>query len=216
MELQTIHAGRRKATGRNRVSPLRARGLIPAVLYGGNEETVSLAVEEREMESHLRHHHKVYSLSLDGGEIPVYLQDVHWDILSDRPLHMDFLRIDMSKPIKTTVELTYIGHPVGASHGGTLVRDRVSLAISCLPGEMPEEIEVHVAHLDIGDTLLAGSLQLPPGVTTPVADEVIICHVTTASVVGLEEEETPEETPEEGAPEAQPDDAAPDKKPERG
>ena len=209
MELQTIHAGRRKATGSNRVSPLRARGLIPAVLYGGKEETVSLAVEEREMESHLRHHQKVYSLSLDGGEIPVYLQDVHWDIISDRPLHMDFLRIDMSKPIKTTVELTYIGHPVGASHGGTLVRDHVSLSISCLPGEMPEEIEVHVAGLDIGDSLQAEKLVLPEGVTTDVPDDAIICHVTMASASAPEEEETPEgETPAEGDPEAKPDEPA--------
>ena len=50
--------------------------------------------------------------------------------------------------------------------------------------------------------------------TTPVADEAIICHVTMASVAEVEEEETPEETPEEGAPEAEPDDAAPDKKPD--
>ena len=194
MEVATIRVGRRTATGRNRVSPLRARGLIPAVLYGGEETSLNLAVEGREMERHLRHHQKVYNLAFDGGTVPVYLQAVQWDILSERPLHMDFLRIDMSKPIDTEVELVYIGHPVGASHGGSLVRDRISLRIRCLPGVIPEEIEVHVAELDIGDSLLAGKLVLPEGVTTDVPVEQIICHVAAGSST---EEEATEETPPE-------------------
>ena len=194
MEVATIRAGRRKAKGSNRVSPLRAQGLIPAVLYGGVETPINLAVEERELEGHLRHHQKVYNLALDGGAVPVYLQDVHWDVISERPLHMDFRRIDMTKPIQTDVELAYIGHPVGASHGGSLVRDRISIRIRCLPGEIPEEIEVHVAELDIGDSLLAGNLRLPEGVTTDVPIEQIICHVA-AGTSAEAEEEAPEETP---------------------
>ena len=205
MEVATIRVGRRTAVGTNRVSLLRARGLIPAILYGGGSETpVNLAVEEREMERYLRHHQKVYNLALDGGAGPVYLQEVQWDVISDRPLHMDFLRIDMSKPIQTDVELAYIGHPIGASHGGSLVRDRVSIRIRCLPGEIPEEIEVKVAELDIGDSLLAGTLTLPPGVVTEVPPEQIICHVAAGSASEPEPEATEETPPEEGTEGAEP------------
>ena len=196
MEVATIRAGRRKYKGSNRVPPFRAKGLIPAVLYGGKETPINLAVEEREMEGHLRQHHKVYNMTLDGGQVPVYLQDVQWDIITDRPLHMDFLRIDMRKAIHTHVELAYIGHPVGATHGGSLVKDHVSLKISCLPGQMPEEIEVKVKELDIGDTLLARDLEMPEGVTMDVSEDVIICHVAAPSA--KLEEETPEEVPEGG------------------
>ena len=78
------------------VSQLRFHGLIPVILYGGAETPVNLAVEEREMERHLRHHQKVYNLALDGGAVPVYLQDVQWDVISERPLHMDFKRVRYS------------------------------------------------------------------------------------------------------------------------
>lgn len=198
MDVATIRAGRRTLVGTRKVSPLRAEGLIPAVLYGGGESSVNLAVEEREMDRHLRQHHKVFNLSLDGGTIPAYLKDIHWDVVTDKPLHMDFLRIDMSKPILTKVELAYIGHPVGASHGGTLVRDCVSLEITCLPTNMPEELEVKVKDLDVGDALHVSDLELPEGVTTEVPLDTIVCHVAVPSAAKTEEPAEGEETPEEG------------------
>lgn len=193
MDVATIRVGRRTLVGTKRVSPLRAEGLIPAVLYGGGRDTVNLAVEEREMERHLRQHHKVFALSLDGDAVPAYLKDIQWDIVTDRPLHVDFLRIDMSKPIDTKVELVYIGHPVGASHGGSLVRDCQSLDITCLPGAMPEELEVKVGSLDVGDAVHVRDLTLPEGVTTTMSPDTVVCHVAIPSVA-----KTEEPAPEEG------------------
>ncbi|MEM7201131.1 MAG: 50S ribosomal protein L25 [Planctomycetota bacterium] len=177
MEISTIQVERREATGKKKMKQLRADGRIPAVLYGGGRDTLHLTVGAHDMTMHLRHHHKVFRLEMGGQDQPIFLQSVQWDCLTDRPIHIDFLRIDLNKPMRLVVELGFLGHPVGLSKGGRLVPDLKILPIRCLPAAIPEIIEVQVGPLDLGDSITAADLQLPEGVEVDLRPEALICHV---------------------------------------
>ena len=200
MDISTIEVEERTATGRNQVARIRAEGKVPAVLYGAGRASRHLSVMERELERHVRQHHKVFKLALEGKEQAIYLQEIQWDCLSDEPLHVDFRRIDLKKPIELTVELNYLGHPKGISKGGRLAKDMIQLKIRCLPVKIPDAIDIQVGELDVGDKILARELTLPEGVTLAIPGDRLVSHLLGAE---LEEEvEEPEATEEIAATEA--------------
>lgn len=203
MEVVTLKAEPRTARGRNQVARLRERGAVPAVVYGGKGETTSVVLAESDVERELRHHHRVFRLDLEGRQQGVLLKDVQFDVISDRALHLDFLRIDLDKPLRVLVDLFYVGHAKGASSGGVLVKDKVDVEIDSLPAAVPEHIEVHIGDLDIGDSIKVGELVLPPGVSLPDGSEGdIVCHMPAPTADDLEPEGAGEEgaVPEGGEP----------------
>ncbi len=197
MEVTKIDVAPRSERGSAQVARLREAGRVPAILYGGGGDSLSLSVDERELMGRIRNHHRVFRLAMDGKEQAIFLKEVQWDCLTDRPLHADFQRIDLNKPIDIDVELTYLGHPVGAGKGGRLIRDMNALPIACLPASMPETIEIKVSELDLAEKILASEVELPSGVTLRVPDDAVVCHMT-GDETALVEEEAPAEG--EGAP----------------
>ena len=109
--------------------------------------------------------------------MPLLLQEVQFDALTDRPLHIDFLRVDMDKPMPVEVELAYLGVPKGQSQGGQLLKDRTTLKVLSLPASIPHDIQVRVAGVDIGDEVKAGSLKLPEGVSLDCSPDTVICRM---------------------------------------
>jgi len=181
MEVAQMKAERRTALGRNQVQGLRKEGWMPAVIYGDGQEPVSIQISEWELEQHLKSRHKVYSLDVGGTPVSVYLQEVAFKAINDRPLHADFVRIDFDKPIETVLEVTLLGHPAGLSKGGTLVKDNLKVKVSGLPSALPDSLEVNIGPLNNGDFLRAKDLQLVEGVELCVNPEMAICHVAAPS-----------------------------------
>ena len=118
MEITTIKAKSRTALGKSHVRQLRIDGFVPAVVYGEGKEAQSLQIQESDLLSHLRHHHRVFQLDTGAGTQAAYLQEVQWDAITDRALHVDFKRVDLTKPISVMVEVTFTGHPAGIAKGG--------------------------------------------------------------------------------------------------
>lgn len=189
MEVTTLHVERRSAIGTKQVAKLRAHGRVPAVVYGGEiADTLPLSVDHHLVARELRHHHRVFRLEMDGKEQGVFLQDVQWDVLTDQPLHLDFRRIDLHKPMDVQVELRYVGHPKGASKGGTLIQDINDLHVISLPAAIPESIEVKVGELELGDKILAKELELPEGVSLAAGTEdSVVCHISMPEAEAAEE-----------------------------
>lgn len=184
MQVVRMKAERRTAIGRNQVARLRAEGWLPAVVYGDGKEPVSIAISEWELEQHIRAHHKVFQLEIGGASQSALLQDVSWQATTDRPVHADFKRVDLTKPIETEVEVTLIGHPVGLGKGGALMKDHLVLTVRCLPTSIPEGIEHDVSSLDLDQGVTAGEIALPEGVTLVTPPHTSVCHV--AAVVAAE------------------------------
>lgn len=185
MQVANMKAERRTAQGRNQVAHLRKQGWVPAIVYGGTDAPVSISISEWEMEQHVKHHHRVFRLEVDGQSQDAYLQEIQWDSLTDRAKHVDFKRIDLTKPIELEVEVTLLGHPVGLGKGGVLLKDHTTITISCLPTAIPEEIEVAIGHLEVDMALTAKELPLPEGVTLAVSEDTVICHVAKLVVAAV-------------------------------
>lgn len=178
MQIATIQVQKREQTGSNKVRRLREHNKIPAVLYGEGKESLSIAIDHEELSTHLRHHLRVFKLKLGSETQGCYLKEVQWDILTDEPLHVDFQRIDLKKPIDVDVEILYLGHPKGISHGGRFIKDLHAIPLRCLPEAIPEHVELRVEHLDLHGHILAGEVELPPGCVLAVSAETQVCHVT--------------------------------------
>jgi large subunit ribosomal protein L25 len=198
MEVVVINVEDRTASGTNQVRKLRDTGKIPLVLYGGGQESVSLQADYPEIKRHLEHHIRVFKLLKGKEEQAGYMQHVQWDCLTDEPLHIDFQRIDMDKPLKMDIELVLLGHPKGAAAGGRIIRDVQYLHLACLPAHVPEQIELRVNDLEIGDHVLAREIELPEGCTLDMPGDRQILHVTEAAKE-LEEEEPEVDAPADGA-----------------
>ena len=183
MEVTTLKATARKERGRNQIARLREQGRVPAIVYGPNSESESVSLDEVDIERELRHHHRVFRIDLDGKVEGVFLQDVQFtSSRTGRCTSTSSASTSTSRSASRS-SCFYVGHPKGAAAGATLTKDHHTLQVDSLPHAVPENIEVGVSELDVGDSILAKDLALPPGVTLPdeegVGDEVI-CHMAFA------------------------------------
>jgi large subunit ribosomal protein L25 len=183
MQVARMKAERRSALGRNRTQALRAQGWMPAVVYGEGQEPVSISISEWELEQHVKAHHRVFQLDIGGQAQAAFLQEVAWHSTSDRPLHADFKRIDLNKPIEADVEVAFTGHPVGLAKGGTLIKDHMQVRVRCLPTAIPDSIPHDVSKLEIDDFVQASQLAMPAGVTLVTPPNTAVCHVAKIVIV---------------------------------
>ena len=177
MEITTIKAKARTAIGKSHVRELRQQGYVPAVVYGDGKEPTAVQLDETDLQSHLRHHHRVFQLEVGGQQQAIYLQEVQWDPIADRVLHVDLKRVDLTKPMSVLVEINFLGHPVGISKGGRFIKDHPQLRVKCLPTKIPDNFEVNVGHLEIDAKILASEVKLPEGVTLDILPSTVVCHV---------------------------------------
>jgi large subunit ribosomal protein L25 len=203
MEVVRMKAERRTQTGRNQVAQIRKQGWLPAVVYGEGGEPVSLSISEWEFEQHMKAHRRVFQLEFDGRKQDAYLQEVQWAAMEDRPRHVDFRRIDLTKPMDFEVQISFSGHPVGLGKGGVLIKDHPTIKIRCLPTAIPDSLVAKIQALDIEQSFQAKDVILPEGVTLVVSPELVVCHVAKLVVeVAPAPVAAPVAEGEEGAPPA--------------
>ena len=190
----TLNVQTREGRGRSDVRKLRAKGLLPGVIYGVGIEPQALSVPRSELLRVLHAHgaHPLVTVQVEGGEEYLALvKDLQVDPVRQLALHVDFHRVQADKPVQTEVEIQLVGEPAGVKVGGILDLSTRMVAIEALPRDLPESIEFDVTALDIGSVVRVGDLQAPPGVTILTDPEE-----TLASVVAPKVEE-PTLTPEE-------------------
>lgn len=177
MKVVPMKAERRTALGRNQVAQLRSQGWMPAVVYGDGKESTSIAISEWELDQHVKGHHRVFMLDISGTPESAFLQEVSWHATTDRPVHADFRRIDLKKPIETDVEVNLMGYAAGLAKGGTLVKDHTVIRVRSLPTAIPDELEYDVTAVELDQIVTAGQIALPEGVTLVSPVNMPVCHV---------------------------------------
>ena len=187
-----LKAEPRTNVGRSAVRKLRARGLIPAVIYGGNNKPQPLQVTARDinaMMSQASGENVLVELEVagEGSSRTALVQEVqHWPV-GGNIRHVDFHAISMDEMIQAEVPLESTGTAVGVkTFGGLLEQSLRALAIECLPGDLPDRITVDVSQLNIGDSIHVRDIHFPPGVTPKVQPDL-----TAFSVVAPVVEEEP-------------------------
>lgn len=188
----------REEYGKNANRRLRAGGQIPAVLYGTGNETVPIQVERRKMEEMFRHgatENTIFLLKRQESdqERHARIREMQTHPISREILHIDFQRVLMDQVLRVTVPVHPIGTPKGVTdEGGVMDQVTREVEVECLPGNIPEALEVDVTELMIGDHLEASALTLPKGVELlEEADRVIV------SVAYPDRIEEPEEDEED-------------------
>ncbi|MEX0824853.1 MAG: 50S ribosomal protein L25 [Pirellulaceae bacterium] len=182
-----LHVEKRETTGTAATRRMRRAGRIPAVLYGHGEKNEHLSVAQPELEALLRHHAR--TVKLDGAvKETALVSDMQWDPLGIEVLHLDLIRVNLTENVEVTVPIHLHGEAIGTREGGTLIENLHAIDIRCSAGSIPDEIEVVVNDLNIGDSLSAGDLTLPSGVELLTPAEEVVLHVEELIVVPEEEE----------------------------
>jgi large subunit ribosomal protein L25 len=164
----------RTETGRSAARRLKARGIVPAVVYGGKEKSQPLQVSARDINAMLSHasgENILVELEIAGQKAtrPALLQEVQHSPVGGDVLHVDFHAISMDEKIQADVPLEALGVATGVKNfGGLLDQNLRLLPIECLPGDLPDRITVDVSALNIGDAIHVRDIKLPPGVTAKV------------------------------------------------
>src|SRR6516165_6662771 len=188
-----LKAEPRPDVGRSAVRKLRARGFIPAVIYGGNDKPQPLQVSARDinaMMSQASGENILVELEIagEGSSRTALVQEVQHSPVGGEIRHVDFHAVSMDQMIQAEVPLEPTGTAVGVkTFGGLLEQSLRTLAIECLPGDLPDRITVDVSELNIGDSIHVRDIQFPSGVTPKVPPDLTAFSVL-APVV---EEEAP-------------------------
>ncbi len=211
MDRMVLEAERRSPLTRGELNTLRRAGKVPAVIYGRGKDTQSLLVDGRLLRQVLAVGGANVLIDLQVGNEAgphmetVMLKDIQRHLFhQDRLLHVDFIRISMEDEIEVEVPLNFTGEAAGAGEGGILQFVMREVSVKCLPGNIPDLIEVDISALHIGEGIDAGALDLPEGVTLLVSPEETLVQVLAPAAE--EEEELPEAGEEAEAEEAAPED----------
>ncbi len=160
MKTVEIIGYRRANLGKADSQRLRDEGLVPCVLYGGNEQVhfYSPMILFRDLvytnEAHFVH------LNIEGEEFQAILQEVQFHPVSEIILHADFLRIAEDRKIKMNIPIRLIGTAPGVAKGGTLVRKRQALKVHAFPKNMPDHIDVDVSELDFHHAVKVSDIKM--------------------------------------------------------
>ena len=201
-ETTTLDVTSRSDRGSRSARRLRRTGRVPGVIYGGGEEPVAFDVDARMLRNFLAHSGAVIDVCLDGeSSQPVLLKNAQRHPVRGEIIHADFLRIDLKKPIQTTVTVELIGgeEAPGVVEGGVLSVAAHELHIEALPNDIPDSIVVDVSGMQMNDTLTAESVTVPSGVTLLDDLETTVATITPPTLEPVEEEiETETEVVGEG------------------
>src|SRR6266404_6055585 len=168
----------RSATGRSAARRLKARGIVPAVVYGGKQKSQSLQVSARDINAMLSHasgENILVELEIAGEKSTrtALLQEVQHSPVGGAVLHVDFHAISMDEKIQADVPLEGLGVATGVKNfGGLLEQNLRALAIECLPRDLPDKITVDVSALNIGDSIHVRDIKLPSGVIAKVQPDL--------------------------------------------
>jgi large subunit ribosomal protein L25 len=213
----TITAESRDSRGKNEARRLRAKGSMPAVVYGGPAGPEPVSVNPKELHRILNSktgHNTIFNLGVTGGEsTPVMIVDWQYDPIKDSLLHVDLKRIDLNQRITVKVPVVTQGDPKGVKiQGGIHEIVTREIEIECLPNDIPEQFVVNVSELLIGQNIRAGEIPMDGSMKLISPADTVISHVVSLRA----EEATTAETGAEAAPAAEPEVIKKGKKEEEG
>lgn len=200
----------RERAGKGASRALRRDGRVPAVIYGGKEDPVAIHVEAKELVRQLNTGHFMNSIvmvEVGGKKLRTLPKDVAWHPVSDRPLHVDFLRLSKDAKVDVAVPVVFVNEDAspGLKKGGVLNVVRHELELVCDADKIPTEINIDVTGLDVGDSIHISSVALPDGSVSAITDrDFTIATIVAPSALKKSESEAEEEAGAEAAAEAPP------------
>jgi large subunit ribosomal protein L25 len=192
MEVGKLTVNRRNKTGKGVARKLRAQGRLPGICYGTNIEPITLDLDGRAFRASLdpaKRQNTVIDLTIeDGGKqfktLAVMVKDYQIHPIRREITHVDFVAVDLTQDVTVEVPLVFTGKAKGLTDGGTLHVVRHELVIRCKPSDIPNQIEVDISDMGLGDVLHVSDLKLPAGVGAGVSPQLTIITMAAPSSGG--------------------------------
>ena len=200
--MSNLKAIKREKTSSGSNNKLRAEGLVPAILYGGENSNQNISIEKKTIKSIINSDtflSKVLELDIDGKIEKVIPRDIAFHVVSEEPIHIDFMRIVTGKKIILEIPVKFINHPdsPGLKRGGVLNIVRRKIELKC-PGEnIPDDITIDLTGTDIGTSIKISSVKLAENVVPTIDRDFVIATVAAPTV--MKEPEKPVAEAAEGA-----------------
>ena len=204
----TLSAETRDRAGKGASRALRREGRVPAVIYGNKADPAGIHVSERELTKMLMTGHFFNSVVMINGERTLP-KDVAFDVVTDRPIHVDFLRIGEHSSVHVNVPIHFTDEELapGIKRGGVLNIVRHELELICDAAEIPSEITISLKGVEVGDSIHISAVELPKGAKSAIDDrDFTIATVVAPSALKSSEgdnEDAAAAAPAEAEPEAE-------------
>jgi large subunit ribosomal protein L25 len=188
-----FHAERRAGAGKGAARAARRQGNIPGVIYGSKTAPALIALNPRELALELNKKSfftNLYDVEVEGKAEKVLVRDVQLHPVSDKPVHVDFMRVDPNTRVTVHVPVVFDNEAAapGIKRGGVLNVVRHEIELRCLATLIPHEIRVDLTGLDIGDSVHISKIKLPEGVKPTIARDFTIASIAAPTTMAAETE----------------------------
>ncbi len=195
--MSNLKAIKRENTSSGSNNKLRSEGFIPAILYGGKDANLNISIQKKEIKNLISSDtflSKVLELEINGKKEKVIPRDIAFNVVSEEPIHIDFMRIVSGKKIILEIPVKFINHAdsPGLKRGGVLNIVRRKVELKCPAENIPDEIVVDLEGTDIGTSIKISSVKLNENVTPTISDRDFVI-ATVASPTVIKEPEKPAE-----------------------
>ena len=201
--MNSLEANTRNTKSKGDVRSLRLAGNIPGIIYGGKDENQKVTVLKKTLKSLLEKENflsNIITLNLDGKPQNVLPREITYNVISDEPTHIDFLRVVPGVKIRIEVPVQFINHETspGLKRGGVLNIVRRKIELKCLSEKIPEAIVINLDGVDIGESFKISSVKLEEGVTPTIIGRDFVIATLAAPTVVKEPEKPAEAEAAEG------------------
>ncbi|MBL7895306.1 MAG: 50S ribosomal protein L25/general stress protein Ctc [Bacteroidia bacterium] len=193
MKTVSLSGSPRASVGKTDAASLRAKGQVPCVIYGGNEQ-IHFYADERAFKNIIyTPDTNLVNITVDGKNFLAVLQEAQFHKINDKLIHADFLQVIEGKPVTVQIPVKTVGQSQGVKDGGKLTVKMRKLKVKGLVNKLPERIELNIETLGIGKSISVGDIKID-GVTILHPSNISVVSVQTTRNVAAEETATPAAT----------------------
>jgi len=200
--MNSLEANTRNTKSKGDIRSLRLKGIVPGIIYGGSEENSKVSVSKKTLKILIDKENflsNIITINLDGKAQNVLPREITYDVISDQPTHIDFLRVVPGVKIRIEVPVQFINHELspGLKKGGVLNIVRRRIELKCPSEKIPEAITIDLSGIDIGESFKISSIKLEESVTPTIIGRDFVIATLAAPTV-MKEPEKPAEAEAEG------------------
>ena len=201
--MNSLEANTRNTRSKGDVRSLRLNGNVPAIIYGGSDQNQKVSVSKKILKSLLEKEgflSSIITLNIDGKNQNVLPREITYNVISDEPTHIDFLRVVPGVKIRIEVPVQFINHETspGLKRGGVLNIVRRKIELKCPSEKIPEAIIIDLDGIEIGESFKISSVKLEEGVTPTIQGRDFVIATLAAPTVMKEPEKPAEAEATEG------------------
>ena len=202
--MNSLEANIRNNETKGQLNAIRDNGNVPAIIYGGKDENQKISISKKLLKTLIEKENflsSIISLNVDGKIQNVLPREVKYDILSDEPTHVDFLRVLPGVKIKIEVPVNFVNHEKspGLKRGGVLNIVRRKVELKCPSEKIPENLTLDLDGIDIGESFKISSVKLDTEVTPTIQGRDFVIATLAAPTVMKEPEKPAEAESADGA-----------------